>query len=614
MLKIPDRLSRLLPSPDAWEIGRLLGLAALVGVVAGFGAVLFYCLLDLGKHFVLGELAGYSPSGPGGEAPLFEAGATEFKRWLLLIVPAAGGLVSGLIVYSLAPEAEGHGTDAAIDAFHHRSGRVRARVPLIKAVTAAITIGTGGSGGREGPIAQIGSGFGSMLGEWLKLSPYERRILMAAGMGAGVGAIFHAPLAGALFAAEVLYREMDLEYEVIIPAVIASIIAYSVFSLHFGWGHLFLTPDFAFTNPAQLLPYLMLALLVALCSILYIKMFYGTQRIFARLPVPVHIKPAIGGLLVGVLGFFLPEVLSTGYGIVQSAFQGQVYLWLEGQSYTIMAAVGLLVLIAVGKIASTSFSIGSGGSGGVFGPAVVIGGALGGAMGILAQQIFPAMEIQPGAFVVVGMAGFFAAAANTPISTIIMVSEMTGNYRLLVPTMWVCIIAYTLTRRHTIYNKQLTSRFNAPIHMGNMMSSVLRKMTVGGVLDEGNPEPVIPVHEDTTLQDLLAKFARSEHETFPVVDGEGRLTGIVDGRLLRSVIGEAGISKLVLAAEISQPAPTITPGEDLFSAVQKMVSGRYTELIVVDEMDPGKVCASVSRNDIITAYNQEIMKDFAQKK
>lgn len=608
-----NRFSRFLPSHAVRNIGRLLILAALVGVVAGFGAIAFFWMLDLGKHFFLGEIAGYHPPGPGGEESLFAASDTSFKRWLLLLIPALGGLISGLIVYSLAPEAEGHGTDAAIDVFHHKGGKVRARIPLIKAVTSAITIGTGGSGGREGPIAQIGSGFGSMLGQWLRLPTYERRILMAAGMGAGVGAIFHAPLAGALFAAEVLYRDMDLEHEIIIPAVISSIIAYAIFSMHFGWGTLFLTPDFTFTNPAQLLPYLLLALVVAGGAIIYVKAFYGTQRLFNKMRVPNHVKPAIGGLLVGCLGFFLPEVLSTGYGIVQSAFNGEVHLWLHPGAATGMGAVGLLLLIAFGKIAATAFSIGSGGSGGVFGPAVVIGGAFGGAVGLLAEQIFPGMGIQPGAFVVVGMAGFFAAAANTPISTIIMVSEMTGNYKLLVPSMWVCILAYVLARRFPLYEKQLQSRFEAPIHMGDMMSSVLKRMTVSDVMDDGNPEPVVMIRENTTLQELLKKFSESENLSFPVVDHEGNLSGVVDGRLIRSIIGEAGISKLVLAAELAQPASTIQRGETLFTAVQKMVEGRYPELIVVEEKDPKKVCATISRNDIITAYNQQLVKDLAQK-
>ena len=607
------RFCRFFPSSQVRDIGKLLLLSALVGVVAGFGAVLFFALLDVTKHFLLGELAGYRPAGPGGEAPLLAASAVEFKRWMLLLLPLAGGLLSGIIVYTFAPEAEGHGTDAAIEAFHFKNGMVRGRVPLVKIISSALTIGSGGSGGREGPIAQIGSGFGSLLAKWLKLRPYDRRILMAAGMGAGIGAIFHAPLAGALFAAEVLYREMDLEHEIIIPGVIASITAYSVFAMFFGWGHLFVTPDFTFTNPLHLLPFLGLALVVAAGAVAYVKCFYGVRDLFRKFRVPDHVKPAVGGLIVGVLGYFLPEVLSTGYGVVQEAFRGTATATVPGFVSLpggVNGTILMLFLIAVGKILSTSFSIGSGGSGGVFGPAVVIGGALGGAVGLLAQELLPSLGIQSGAFVVVGMAGFFAAAANTPISTIIMVSEMTGNYNLLVPSMWVCIIAYVLARRYTIYEKQLGSRFDAPIHMGDMASSILKRLTVADVLESGNPEPLITVRENQTLHELFEAYAHSEHTIFPLVDEKGNLKGMVDGRLLRSIIHEEEeIGKLVLAKEIAHPADTVRPGDSLFTAVQKMVSDRLTELIVVDEKDPKKVIAAVSRNDIVTAYNQQIVKD-----
>ncbi|MBU1243081.1 chloride channel protein [Myxococcota bacterium] len=603
------RYSQFLPTDAVKDVGRLLILSGLVGVVAGLGAIAFYYLLDLSKYFFLGTLAGYTPSGPGGEAPIFHSTGAEFHRWLLLVIPGLGGLISGIIVFHFAPEAEGHGTDAAIDSFHHKSGKVRARVPFIKAISSAITIGTGGSGGREGPIAQIGAGFGSILGGWLHLPPWERRILTAAGMAAGIGAIFHAPLAGALFAAEVLYRDMDLEYEVIIPAVIASIVAYSVFSVHHGFGHLFATPNFVFKNPAQLFPYLILAVVVAAGSIFYVKTFYAVQGFFQRMKIPNHFKPAIGGLIVGVMGFFLPEVLATGYGIVQSAFNGEVRLWIPGEVFTAWTAVGILVIVAVGKIFSTAFSIGSGGSGGVFGPAVVIGGAFGGATGIMAQQVFPNMGIQPGAFAMVGMAGFFAAAANTPISTIIMVSEMTGNYHLLVPSMWVCIIAYMLSRKHTIYKNQLASRFDAPIHMGNMMSSVLKKMTVGDVLDDGNPSPVMFVREDMPFKELIEKFSQAETQTFPVISKDGRLLGVVDGRLLRTMVTEMNIDSVVLAADIAEPSFTVSRNESLFFAIQLMVTERYTELLVAEEDDDEKIIAIITRNDIITAYNQEIIQD-----
>lgn len=587
----------LIPSPVkmARKLGRLLFLCGLVGVVAGLGAIAFFWMLEFTRHYALGVIAGYYPAGPGGEQPLFAETATPFRRWLLFLIPAVGGLISGFIVYSLAPEAEGHGTDAAITSYHFKRGEVRGRVPFVKAISSAITIGTGGSGGREGPIAQIGAGFGSILAKTLNLSTYERRILMASGMAAGIGAIFHAPLAGALFAAEVLYKEMDMEYEVIVPAIISSVIAYGVFATRFGWNPLFETPDFVFQNAAELLPYFILALVVAASAAVFIRIFYGVRDVFVKIPIPNHLKPALGGLVVGAIGYFLPNALGTGYGIVQGAFAGSIGFW-------------LLLLIAFGKMLTTSFSIATGGSGGVFGPSIVIGGALGGAVGLAMQWLFPGMGIDPGAFVVVGMAGFFAAAANTPISTVIMVSEMTGNYHLLVPSMWVCIIAYLLVRRSTMYEKQLSTRMDAPSHVGEMMSGILKRITVADALGGEGRRDVIVVDESMTLRDLLVKFAHSRQRCFPVVDENQKLIGVVDGSDLRHTISEAGfVDQLIIAKELSANPPTLTPQEDLYSVVNKMVASRHDELVVVDEGDPRKVIGILSRSDLVAAYDRQFL-------
>ncbi|RJP15281.1 MAG: chloride channel protein [Candidatus Abyssobacteria bacterium SURF_5] len=579
----------------ARKLGRLLMLCGLVGVVSGIGAIAFVWALELTKHYALGVLAGFSPAIPSGELQLFPEPATPFRRWLLFFIPALGGILSGLIVYLFAPEAEGHGTDAAINSYHFKRGEVRARIPVIKAVASAITIGTGGSGGREGPIAQIGAGFGSILANLLRLSAYERRILLASGMAAGIGAVFHAPLAGALFAAEVLYREMDMEYEVIVPAIISSVISYAVFASVFGWDPLFESRHFLFRNPAELVPYFFLALVLAGGAVIFIRTFYGVRDVFRSLKLPNYLKPAIGGLVVGVIGFFLPAALGTGYGIVDGAFAGQFGLT-------------LLLVLAAGKILTTSFSIGSGGSGGVFGPSVVIGGALGGAVGIAMQRIFPGMSIDPGAFVMVGMAGFFAAAANTPISTVIMVSEMTGNYNLLVPSMWVCIIAYLLVRRSTIYERQLPTRMDSPSHMGEMMGGILKRLTVADALANGAQKPFVMVNETATLRELLDKFAGTKQACFPVLDRHGNLAGMVDGRDLRQAIREAGfIDQLVIAKELAVNPPKVTPQENLYSAVHKMVTSQSDEVIVVDEENPQKVIGILSRTDLVAAYDRQFL-------
>ncbi len=462
--------------PEFWQLSRrrlrsqarLLGLCLVVGVVAGVGAVLFYSACQVVFHYTLGAIAGYHPVAPGYEPPLLPPAATPFRWWWLLIIPTVGGLLSGFLVYTLAPEAEGHGTDAAIAAYHRQGGVMRPRVPLVKIVASALTLGTGGSGGREGPIAQIGAGCGSFLGGLLRLRPAERRVLLAAGMGAGVAAIFRAPLAGALFAAEVLYRSPDFESEVIIPAALACIIAYCTFGLAFhytgvGWKPLFEMPPAiagatVFTDPLQLLPYLLLVLFVVVLAMVYTRSFYGLTYLFRRVPIRPHFKPAIGAFLTGAVGlalYFLMgrdqgalSVLSFGYGVLQES--------LRQTATEATARVGLLLLVvALGKILTTGLTIGSGGSGGVFGPSMVIGGCGGGALGILLHGWMPELVPHPASFVVVGMAGFFAAAAKTPFSTLVMVGELTGNYNLLLPTLWVCTLAFLLGDEQSIYSQQV---------------------------------------------------------------------------------------------------------------------------------------------------------------
>jgi CIC family chloride channel protein len=440
--------------------------SVLVGVVTGIGAILFYVATVVVAQVVLGGAAGYWPEPRlGGESlqEIFQLPRHPLVPWLLLVLPVLGGLMTGLLVFRFAPEAEGHGTDAAIKAYHEKEGYIRPQVPVIKMITAAITIGTGGSGGREGPIAQIGAGFGSLLADFLNLRPAERRVLMAAGMGAGVAAIFRAPLAGALFAAEVLYWSPEFEPEVIIPAGLASVMSYCTFGLAFGWKPLFSTPEFTFTNPLQLVPYLFLALFMVLLAALYTHTFYGLSALFSRLRVSRFLKPAIGAFLTGALGLCLYyaagrdqkvlSVLSFGYGSIQGAVSEE-----PG------AGAGILLLIALGKILTTSLTIGSGGSGGVFGPSMVIGGCGGGALGLVLHHWWPSLVPHPGSFVVLGMGGFFAAAAKTPFSTLVIVSEMTGSYQLLLPALWVCVIAFMLSDEQSIYRSQVEDRSKSPAH------------------------------------------------------------------------------------------------------------------------------------------------------
>ncbi len=566
----------------------------LIGVIAGLGAIVFHYLCQVGIHFFMDFMAGYRPPPPAGEHHLFSPTQTPFNRYMLLLVPALGGLLSGILVYTFAPEAEGHGTDAAIDAYHNKAGFIRARVPLIKTIASALTLASGGSGGREGPIAQIGAGFGSFLATTLKLSDRERRIMMAAGVGAGIGSIFRAPLAGALFASEVLYRDPEFEPEVIIPSGIASVVAYCLFCLVFGWGSLFESPYFKFQNPMELGPYLILAFVLSATGALYVKSFYGITHYFHKLRIPRHIKPAVGGLCTGIIGFFLPQTLAFGYGFAQMALNNQL-------------TISFLLALAIGKIFTTSFSIGSGGSGGVFGPSVVIGGAMGGAVGKAFHGIMPGIVAEPGAFVVVGMAGFFTSVSNTPISTIIMVSEMTNSYHLLLPSLLVCSVAYLVSQRWTIYEKQMKRRIDSPAHAGDFFVDILQAIRVKDLMPMVKKVQVIP--EDMPFSEFKRFYSSTKQHYFPVMDQKGRFTGIFSSNDVRSVLFSPEIENLVVMKDIGTSSIiTTTASDDLNSVLQKFTQKNIDSLPVVDEKDPGILIGMLSRREVIAFYNQRIQE------
>ena len=572
--------------------GKWLLSYVLVGVIAGLGAIIFHLLCQLGFHYFMDFLAGYRPPAPAGEAHLFPPTNTPFTRWMLVIVPAVGGLLSGWIVYTFAPEAEGHGTDAAIDAYHNKGGFIRGRIPIVKTIASALTITSGGSGGREGPIAQIGAGFGSFLATKLGLSDRERRIMLAAGMAAGIGSIFRAPLAAALFAAEVLYRDPEFESEVIIPTGISSVVAYCLFCLVFGWGSLFDSPNFVFRNPLELGPYTVLAFVLVGGGILYIKSFYGVHNLAKRINIPNYLKPAIGGLLTGCIGYFLPHTLAFGYGYAQMAIDNQL-------------PTLFLLTLALGKILTTSLSIGSGGSGGVFGPSVVIGGALGGLVGRVLNHIVPSITPDPGAFVVVGMAGFFSAVSNAPISTIIFVSEMTNSYHLLLPSLLVCSLAYLFSRRWTIYVKQVRNRMASNAHRGDFFVDVLSAIKVKDLLPYIRKTQVVP--EDMTFNQFLEVFRSSQQHYFPVVDKERRFIGIFSINDIRSILFDHQIGDLVLMKDIARDDIIYTsPSEDLNEVMKKFTIRNLHRIPVVDDEDPTHLLGMLDRREVIEAYNKRV--------
>jgi chloride channel protein, CIC family len=428
----------------------ILGIS--IGIIAGLGAVAFYLALDYAGRFLLGYLAGYDVPkavGDGGDP-----GSAGFDRpWAIPLVAFGGALVSAWLVAKFAPEAEGHGTDSAIEAVHTDPRAIRVRAIVVKTITSALTIGSGGSAGREGPAAQISAGFGSLLTRWLNLSDADGRIAVSLGIGSGIGAIFGAPLGGAVLAASIVYRE-DFDYQALIPGFITSATAYAVFGSILGFDPLFgfVAADYRFDHPLDLGWFVVLGIVAAGIGYLYARIFYGTVALTARLPGSKVLKPALGGLAVGLLALVIPQILSSGYGWAQKATATD----------TLMAIpLWIVLILPLAKIVATSLSIGTGGSGGIFGPGIVIGGFVGAAIWRLGDLWgLPGIPDSPGVFVVVGMMACFGSVAHAPLAVMIMVAEMTGSFSVIPCAMVAVGIAYLLITRTnvSIYQAQRLNR------------------------------------------------------------------------------------------------------------------------------------------------------------
>jgi CIC family chloride channel protein len=577
----PKRIRRI------WR-GTLIGI--LIGVVSGLGAILFNFLLQTGTRFFMQDLIGFVlPASATGRYFL----GVPVSRWVIACVPAVGGLISGLIVFSFAPEAEGHGTDAMIDAFHRKKGIIRRRVPVVKTIASAITIGSGGSAGKEGPIAQIGAGFGSFLASILKVSDRERRVMLLAGAAGGLGAIFKAPLGSALFVTEVLYSKEAFEFEAIIPCILSSIMGFMIFTYYEGSDTIFHIPRLALATPAQLPFYGALGVLCTVVGLLYVRVFYGMRdRFFKRINLPSHVKPAIGGLMLGLLAVFLPQVLGGGYPLIQSAIDGQL-------------AVPLMAALIFAKIFATSFTISSGGSGGVFAPSLFIGAMLGGAFGGICHTFFPHIVTEPSAFVLVGIGGFFAGVAKVPIAALIMVAEMTGGYSLIVPMMIVSSLSYLLLGNVSLYEKQVPTRVDSPAHIGDFAVDVMEHLRVKDAVLQGRD--VQTIRENMPFEQILQFMLASNQQDFPVVDEDENLTGIISMTDLRQAMADKEVHNLLLARDIAMGgATTVTMDDTVNTALGVMADLDVRELPVVSKDDPRKVIALVSRKDITRAYHEEM--------
>ena len=571
-----------------------------IGLLSGLAAIAFNELLHAAIDTTMGAWAGFPVPQPQGDATeVAEAVAGPPRRWLLVVLPVLGGLVSGLLIRTFAPEAEGTGTDSYIDAFHNRAGSMRGRVPLVKSLATISTIASGGSAGKEGPIAQIGAGIGAALGRYLKMGARARRTLMVAGAAGGLGAIFRAPLGGALTAVEVLYKE-DLETDALTPAILSSVTAYTVFCSVYGFHHVFAYDGESFHTPVQLLFYAILGLVCSAAGYLYVRFMHGSKKLFFdRLPINRYLVPPIGGLLVGLVGLAYPQAMGQGFGYVQQLILGQSVGGIE-------ASVTFLATLAVLKIATTSFTISSGGSGGVFAPSLFIGAMLGGCVGGLSHQMFPEIVPDVTPFVVVGMGAFFAGVANAPIASLMMVCELTGAYELLPPLMVVAIVALVTSRRWSIYTNQVDDKFSTKAHLWEMNPSFLKNVTIGDAMAGAYDRSAI-ISPSLSLAQIAALAQASSESDLILQDEQGELCGLVSFDDLEDRGDLEHLGDIVLAADlVNRPTVFLSPDDNLIQALEFFDEVEFDKLPLVETSDGGqRLLGHVRYRDVIGFYRRE---------
>ncbi len=487
---------------------RLIIDTILLGIVGALGAQLFTLLLKIFQDIFLHSIAGYFPPTLPNDGGTLVQVIGSHGLWLVIPVIVVGGLISGFLIYTFAPEAEGHGTDTAVKSFHRKGGRIRGRVTPLKIIASAITIGSGGAAGREGPTALFSAGFGSIYAKLLHRPDRDRRLLVLIGMAAGLSAIFRSPIGTAIFAVEVLYSEMEFESEALVYTMLASVIAYAVNALFVGWEPLFQVPSTievkSFVDYAW---YILLGLTSGVAGTFIPTVFYKTRDMFHKIKIPSQYKPAIGALGVGIMALFLPQVLGGGYGWMQLAIDGRL-------------ALSLMLVLTVGKLAAFALTVSSGGSGGVFAPTLFVGAMLGGVLGQIFHQ-------PPAAFAIIGMAAVFGSAARVPIATLLMVTEMTGGYHLLVPAALAVMLGFMIQRYLasllrlkyiSLYEAQVRTPATSPAHRTEHLKRAVRLLS-----EKRRYDPKTVAHLD------IASLLESETPV-EIVGGEQLFLGTLSPR------------------------------------------------------------------------------------
>ncbi len=563
------RVRRLIDRWQPPETAVLITTALIVGLGGGLGAVAFRWLINNFTRIFFDVMQGW---------------LSFMGSAYVVVIPAIGGLFFGPMIYFLAREAKGHGVPEVMEAVALRGGRIRPVVVVVKALASSLCIGSGGSAGREGPIVQIGSALGSTLGQILRLSDERIRNLVACGAAAGIAATFNAPIAGVIFALEIILGEFSVRYfsTVVISSVAASVVG----RIAFGNMPAFIIPQYSLVSPWELPLYVLLGGLAGPVALLFVRTLYGLEDLFDAWHFPEYVKPVVGGLFVGVIGFYFPHVFGVGYEAIEAALVGKMLL----------STMGLLALM---KILATSLTIGSGGSGGVFAPSLFIGAMLGGAFGTVVHQILPNITAAPGAYALVGMAAVFSGAAHAPITSIIILFEMTNDYRIILPLMLATVVSTLLSQKlnhENIYTLKLSRRGIRLEHGRDI--DVMQGVLVG----EAMTTNVDTVDADLPLTDLERAFHETHHHGFPVLDANGDLFGVVTIQDLERAKERGPIEGLRVRDIATRSVLVAYPDEPVWAALKRLGTRDVGRLPVVDRNNPKRLVGVIRRYDIVRAY------------
>ncbi|MEE8423208.1 MAG: chloride channel protein [Thermodesulfobacteriota bacterium] len=553
-------------------------LSVAIGLLGGFGSVLFRYLILFFQQLFYGK---------GDMLSLVSA----LPWYYVISIPAIGGLLLGPLVYYFPQEAKGHGVPEVMEAVALKGGKIKARVVVLRSFASAICLGSGGAVGREGPIVQIGSAIGSTLGQYFKVSSNVLKTMVGCGAAAGIAAAFNAPIAGVMFSLEIILGDFGVSTfaPIVLSAVTATIVSRAVF----GNFPAFIAPKYELVSFYEVSFYTVLGIIIGLLALLFIFILSRMEDGFEGIGIPVYLKTAIGGLLLGSIGIFFPHVFGNGYETIDMSLIGQLSWYL------------LLALLFM-KMLATSLTLGSGGSGGIFAPSLFMGAMAGGVIGKLVNALFPTLTASPGAYSLVGMGAMVAAATHAPITAIIILFELTNDYKIILPIMITSVVATltsTLLKKESIYTIKLVRR-GINIKSGretHMMKSVLVKDAMN--------KKVEVIREDMPFKELIQFVPNSRHTNFPVVDAKGKLTGIISLQDFREVIFEENLEDLIVVKELATAEViTVTPDQNLSDALTKIGFRNIEQLPVVDEEDPRKIVGMLSRRDIITAYNKALLE------